>query len=117
MSIPDYKKKEANVKQFEAAKDNNKKVMLIAGPDTGKSYTIAKRVAYLLLNGINPNNIYVISFTRATCTDLTNLILRASQPGCFFLHSIIFSSVSLSILIEQFVFLRGSSINPSSLFL
>ena len=42
MSIPDYKKKEANVKQFEAAKDNNKKVMLIAGPDTGKSYTIAK---------------------------------------------------------------------------
>jgi len=61
MSIPDYKKKEANAKQCEAAKNNNKKVMLIAGPGTGKSYTIAKRVAYLLLNGINPNNIcYII---------------------------------------------------------
>lgn len=116
MSIPDYKKKEANVKQCEAAKDNNKKVMLIAGPDTGKSYTIAKRVAYLLLNDVNPNNICVISFTKATCTDLTNLILRA-PCGMLFLHSIICSFVSLSILIEQFVFLRGSSINPSSLFL
>lgn len=56
--------------QWTAARDGAPQVRLVAGPGTGKSHTIEKRVAHLLENGVTPGNIYVISFTRATCAEL-----------------------------------------------
>jgi DNA helicase-2/ATP-dependent DNA helicase PcrA len=56
--------------QWNAARDGAPQVRLVAGPGTGKSHTIEKRVAHLLSNGATPGNVYVISFTRATCAEL-----------------------------------------------
>ncbi len=56
--------------QWTAARDGAPQVRLVAGPGTGKSHTIEKRVADLLTNGATPGNLYVISFTRATCAEL-----------------------------------------------
>lgn len=64
----------AEQRQWTAARDRAPQVRLVAGPGTGKSYTIEKRIADLLSNGATPDNVYVISFTRATCAELRNRI-------------------------------------------
>ena len=53
-----------------AAQDANLRVRLIAGPGSGKSRTILMRLQYLVSQGAPANSIYVISFTRASATDL-----------------------------------------------
>ena len=62
--------------QFQAAHDMNQYVRLIAGPGTGKSRCIEERVDYLLSQGIDPDEIFVISFTRASARDLRDRIIR-----------------------------------------
>lgn len=68
--------------QWRAAQDATAQVRLIAGPGTGKSSAIERRVAHVLNNGANPNRVYVISFTRATCGELAERIATfcATQP-------------------------------------
>lgn len=74
MSITAAQKALAEQQQWNAARDRAPQVRLVAGPGTGKTHTIEKRVANLLTDGANPANIYVISFTRATCTELRTRI-------------------------------------------
>lgn len=68
--------------QQQAAQDASAQVRLVAGPGTGKSSSIERRVAHVLNNGANPNRVYVISFTRATCNELTERITAfcTNQP-------------------------------------
>jgi DNA helicase-2/ATP-dependent DNA helicase PcrA len=70
MPITTAQSAHAEQMQWTAARDGAPQVRLVAGPGTGKSHTIEKRVAHLLENGATPGNIYVISFTRATCAEL-----------------------------------------------
>lgn len=63
MPITAAQKAVADQQQWAAARDRAPQVRLVAGPGTGKSHTIEKRVADLLLNGVTPTNVYVISFT------------------------------------------------------
>ncbi|RLB88268.1 MAG: hypothetical protein DRH50_15520 [Deltaproteobacteria bacterium] len=74
MPITAAQKEQAEQRQWAAARDSAPQVRLVAGPGTGKSHTIEKRVADLLTNGANPENVYVISFTRATCAELSDRI-------------------------------------------
>lgn len=73
---------QAEHQQWQAAQDAAAAIRLIAGPGTGKSATIERRVAHLLNNGANPNNVYVISFTRATCAELATRtsVFCSTQP-------------------------------------
>ncbi|HUW13571.1 MAG TPA: ATP-dependent helicase [Anaerolineae bacterium] len=66
---------QADAHQRAAATDPAPQVSLVAGPGTGKSHTIAKRIAHLLLTGATPGNVYVISFTRPTRAELKDRIL------------------------------------------
>jgi len=70
MPITAAQKAQAEQRQWTAARDGAPQVRLVAGPGTGKSHTIEKRVADLLSNGATPGNVYVVSFTRATCAEL-----------------------------------------------
>ncbi len=64
----------AQLAQIAAAQDNAPQVRLIAGPGTGKSAAIERRVAHVLNAGANPDRVFVISFTRATCAELRSRI-------------------------------------------
>lgn len=70
MTYTDEQLARASEQQNIAAHDNSQIIRLVAGPGTGKSRTIQKRVCWLLENGIHADNIYVISFTRASVLDL-----------------------------------------------
>lgn len=74
MPITPQQRALAEQRQWRAARDGAPQTRLVAGPGTGKSYTIEKRIADLLTNGATPGNVYVISFTRATCAELRGRI-------------------------------------------
>lgn len=81
MPITNQQKASADRQQLNAAVDSTLQIRLIAGPGTGKSGTIIKRVIHLLQTGVNPNNLYVISFTRATCAELLSRIINSCANG------------------------------------
>lgn len=70
--------------QMTAATAVSPQVRLVVGPGTGKSAAIERRVAHVLSNEANPANVYVISFTRATCAELSELLDTA--PICLSLR-------------------------------
>jgi superfamily I DNA/RNA helicase len=67
MPITAVQSAQAERNQLIAAQDPAPQVRLVAGPGTGKSKTIEKRVAHVLevLNA-TPANVYIISFTVAS---------------------------------------------------
>jgi superfamily I DNA/RNA helicase len=82
LGITDVQKARAEKAQWEAAKDDADQIRLIAGPGTGKSSTIERRVAHLLNSNGNPRRVFTISFTRATTAELSDRIAAfcATQP-------------------------------------
>src|SRR5271165_1266724 len=82
MAITAAQRAAAEQHQWKAAQDQTQQVRLVAGPGTGKSKTIEKRVAHVLNTGASPQNVYVISFTVAASTELRQRIgtYCANQP-------------------------------------
>jgi DNA helicase-2/ATP-dependent DNA helicase PcrA len=76
MPITADQKASAEAQQWAAAREPSSQVRLIAGPGTGKSRTIEKRVLRVLEEGAAPDTVFVISFTRATCAELRERITR-----------------------------------------
>jgi DNA helicase-2/ATP-dependent DNA helicase PcrA len=76
MVITDEQRAVAEEQQWRAARDDSKYIRLIAGPGTGKSYTIEKRAAFTFEEAANPRNVYILSFTRNTCDELKERVRR-----------------------------------------
>jgi DNA helicase-2/ATP-dependent DNA helicase PcrA len=74
LGITPAQRNAAEQQQWTAAQDAARRVRLVAGPGTGKSKTIEKRVAHILNGGADPRNVYVISFTVAASSDLRQRI-------------------------------------------
>src|SRR3954453_5528703 len=67
---------QAVARQEAAAQDPANQVRLVAGPGTGKSYSIEDRVRWLLASGMDPSRLFAVSFTRASTADLEGRIRR-----------------------------------------
>ncbi|MBU1565139.1 MAG: ATP-dependent helicase [Proteobacteria bacterium] len=90
----------AKVVQDQAAHDISPQIRLVAGPGTGKSFSIGERVKWLINNGVNPNTIFAVSFTRAAAEDLQDGILKycAAIPAASAINVSTLHSLALSIL-------------------
>lgn len=64
-----------NLAQYEAVTTVDKPVLVIAGAGTGKTRTLVYKVAYLVDQGIPPENILLLTFTRKAAQEM---LLRAS---------------------------------------
>ena len=53
-------------------------LLIIAGAGSGKTNTLAHRVAHLLLCGADPRRILLLTFTRRAAEEMTRQIGRAS---------------------------------------
>src|SRR5216684_561261 len=51
-------------------------LLVIAGAGTGKTKTLAHRVAHLVVNGIDPQRILLLTFTRRAALDMTGRVKR-----------------------------------------
>ena len=59
-------------------------LLVIAGAGTGKTMTLAHRVAHLLISGVSPERVLLLTFTRRAADEMTRRvesIVRASAAG------------------------------------
>jgi DNA helicase-2/ATP-dependent DNA helicase PcrA len=65
-----------NERQREAAQAGPAPLLILAGAGTGKTNTLAHRVAHLLLQGIDPQRILLLTFTRRAALEMTRRAQR-----------------------------------------
>ena len=75
-----------NLKQQEAAEFGSGPLLIIAGAGTGKTNTLAHRVAHLVESGARPERILLLTFTRRAALEMTRrtqriLGNRNPEPG------------------------------------
>ncbi|MCM1192376.1 MAG: ATP-dependent helicase [Butyrivibrio sp.] len=87
-------------------------LLLLAGPGSGKTFTITKRILYLLERGVPPEEILVITFTKDAAAAMQSRFRQLS--GLFFpVHFGTFHSVFYHILLESGGFRHLQLLNDS----
>jgi superfamily I DNA/RNA helicase len=57
------------------------RIRVLAGPGTGKSFAMKRRVARLLEGGVAPRELLAVTFTRVAAEDLHRELLQLNVPG------------------------------------
>lgn len=83
----------ANDEQQEAIKHQEGACMIIAGPGSGKTKTVVSRTQYMILNGVDPSQICLFTFTNKAANEMKERIRNAvgdtaNQITCGTYHSI-----------------------------
>ena len=70
-----------NEEQKKAVTFNGKHALVIAGAGTGKTRTIIHRAVYLLSQGVRPDKILILSFTRKSAREIVERIKQFQNTG------------------------------------
>ncbi|TCT06531.1 ATP-dependent helicase [Aquabacter spiritensis] len=79
------------------------RVRVIAGPGTGKSFAMKRRVAKLLESAIVPKEVLAVTFTRVAAEDLHRELQKLGVPGCEDLEGQTLHSLAMRILSRKHV--------------
>jgi DNA helicase II / ATP-dependent DNA helicase PcrA len=90
------------------------RVRVIAGPGTGKSFAMKRRVARLLEEGVAPKELLAVTFTRVAAEDLHRELQQLGVPGCEELEGQTLHSLAMRILSRKHV-LQAVGRTPRSL--
>ena len=71
-----------NAKQWEATQFGGGALLILAGAGTGKTNTLAHRVAHLVLAGAAPERILLLTFSRRAAMEMTKRALRIMAGLC-----------------------------------
>jgi DNA helicase-2/ATP-dependent DNA helicase PcrA len=71
-----FKEIVANVEQQECIDILQGPVMVLAGPGTGKTTTVIKRIEHMLNQGIEPSSILALTFSEAAATEMKVRLLK-----------------------------------------
>jgi len=91
---------------FKLASREAHTIRAVAGPGSGKTFGIKRRIARLLENDISPDQILAITFTRNAAADLKREIISLGIPGAEEVHSRTLHSHALKILMNADVLER-----------
>lgn len=86
------------------ASSTNRRLRVVAGPGTGKSFAMKRRVARLLEAGVDPATILPVTFTRVAAEDLHRELVGMDVPRCDELQGTTLHSLALRILMRNHVF-------------
>lgn len=91
---------------YKFATDCSRVIRVIAGPGTGKSFGLKRRVARLIEEGQDPKRILAVTFTRTAAQDLKNEIKDAGVKGsdkviAKTLHSLCFGMLNQKSIIQN----------------
>ena len=75
--MPESRIDDLNPEQLRAATAGEGPVLTIAGAGTGKTKTLASRVAWLVSQGIDPGRIMLLTFTRRASDEMLRRARRA----------------------------------------
>ena len=70
-----------NPQQRQAAEYDVGPLLVIAGAGSGKTKTIAHRVAHLLVNGIDPHRILLLTFSRRAAGEMRQRVRRVTSSA------------------------------------
>ena len=88
---------------YNIAAETNSRVRVVAGPGTGKSYAMKRRVARLLESGVAADLILPVTFTRVAAQDLHRELVGMGVPGCDDLNAHTLHSLALRMLTRNHV--------------
>ena len=88
---------------YQIAASQNARVRVVAGPGTGKSFAMKRRVARLLENGVAPDAILPVTFTRVAAEDLHRELVGMGVPGCDGIEGVTLHSLALQMLMRNHV--------------
>ncbi len=90
-----------NPEQEQAIKHKDGPMMVLAGPGSGKTFVITRRIAHLILaHGVPPEQILVVTFTKAAALEMEERFLKLCerQGVCFgTFHAVFFSILKESL--------------------
>lgn len=70
-----------NPAQTEAAEATDARILVVAGPGTGKTHTLMARIAALIQGGTPPESILAVTFTRRAAAELRERLARTRGDG------------------------------------
>lgn len=83
---------------YEIASCENVRLRVVAGPGTGKSFAMKRRVARLLESGIPASSILPVTFTRVAAEDLHRELVGMQVEGCDELEGRTLHSLAFKVL-------------------
>jgi len=90
---------------YDIAKTDSSPLRVVAGPGTGKSYAMKRRVARLLeVDGADPKRILAVTFTRNAAQSLVDDLHDLGIPGCQEINARTLHSYCFGLLSRQGVF-------------
>lgn len=96
------------------AADTSRVIRVVAGPGTGKSFALKRRVARLLEAGAAPRDILPVTFTNVAAEDLQRELRQVDVPGCEDIRGSTLHALALRILSRQGV-LQATERHPRAL--
>lgn len=99
---------------YAIASASEPRIRVIAGPGTGKSFAMKRRVARLLEEGVSPKQLLAVTFTRVAAEDLHRELQKLGVPGCEELEGQTLHSLAMRILSRKHV-LEAVGRTPRSL--
>ncbi|MCL1972745.1 MAG: UvrD-helicase domain-containing protein [Endomicrobia bacterium] len=89
--------------QLRVVKNDKKQLLIIAGPGSGKTTVLTKRIAYMISeNNIPPENFLAITFTRRAANEMFGRLNRLLPKNCQDVNVHTFHSLCFSILKENY---------------
>ncbi len=96
------------------ASSTNQRVRVVAGPGTGKSFAMKRRVARLLEDGIDAAVILPVTFTRVAAEDLHRELVGMDVEGSDELQGVTLHSLAMRMLMRNHV-MTATGRNPRPL--
>ena len=90
--------------QRDIAADTRSPLHVLAGPGTGKTRSMMRRIARLIEEGTAPAEILAVTFTRTSAKDLTEQLLDLGVPGSHRVRACTLHSLCFSVLAQQSAF-------------
>lgn len=86
---------------YRIAVDDSRYIRVLAGPGTGKSFALKRRVARLLESGAAPKRILPVTFTKVAAEDLHRELISMKVPGCEQIRGSTLHSFGMHVLSRQ----------------
>ena len=77
MNITEILKSNLTEEQYDAVIDENKNILCLACAGSGKSRTLAYKIAYLVSQGVNPDSIVAFTFTEKAAESIKRRVAEA----------------------------------------
>ncbi len=84
--------------QKEAVENENSQLLITAGPGSGKTTVLTKRIQYLIDKGVSPKNCLAITFTRRAAQEMRDRLYKIFAEKANFINIHTFHSLCFSIL-------------------